>query len=210
MSEVLYIKCSPRTGRSHSVAVADAFIDSYKKTHPNDNINTVDIFKSDLPAFDLAAATAKYKIMHGKEHSEQDREIWAKVVSVIEEFKSADKYVMAVPMWNFSIPYRLKQYIDIIVQPTYTFSVTEDGRYEGLVKGKPIFIAYARGGEYQAGSATEAFDFQKKYLELILGFMGFGDVSSVLIEPTLMAGAEVAQQRRAAAIEEAQKMAKVF
>jgi FMN-dependent NADH-azoreductase len=210
MSEVLYIKGSPRTGRSHSVAVADEFIDSYRQTHPDDNIKTIDIFKADLPAFDLAAATAKYKIMHGQEHSEQDREIWAKVVSIIEEFKSADKYVMAVPMWNFSIPYRLKQYIDIIVQPTYTFSVTEDGNYEGLVKNKPIFIAYARGGEYPAGSATEAFDLQKRYLELILGFMGFSDVHSVSIEPTLMAGAEVAKQRRSAAVEEAKQMARVF
>ena len=206
MSEVLYIKGSPRTGRSHSVAVADAFIDSYRQTHPDDNIKTIDIFKSDLPAFDLAAATAKYKIMHGQEHSEQDREIWAKVVLVIEEFKSADKYVMAVPMWNFSIPYRLKQYIDIIVQPTYTFSVTEDGNYEGLVKDRPIFIAYARGGEYRVGSATEAFDLQKRYLELILGFIGFSDVRSVSIEPTL----EVAKQRQAAAVEEAKQMAKVF
>ena len=149
MSEVLYIKGSPRTGRSHSVAVADAFIESYRQTHPDDNIKTIDIFKSDLPAFDLAAATAKYKIMHGQEHSEQDRVIWAKVVSVIEEFKSADKYVMAVPMWNFSIPYRLKQYLDILIQPTYTFSFSPEQGYSGLViTGKPVFISFSRGGEY--------------------------------------------------------------
>ncbi|MHC4913335.1 MAG: FMN-dependent NADH-azoreductase, partial [Planctomycetota bacterium] len=61
-----------------------------------------------------------------------------------------------------------------------------------------------------AGSATEAFDLQKRYLELILGFMGFSDVHSVSIEPTLMAGAEVAKQRRSAAVEEAKQMARVF
>ena len=155
-------------------------------------------------------ATAKYKVIHTEEHSKEDREIWAKVVSVIEEFKSADKYVMAVPMWNFSIPYRLKQYIDILVQPTYTFSVTKSGSYEGLIKDKPVFIAYSRGGRYLRGTGAEAFDMQTKYLELILGFIGFVDIRSVTVEPTLAGGAEVAKQRRAEAIEEARKMAKEF
>jgi FMN-dependent NADH-azoreductase len=210
MSEVLYIKASPRTGRSHSVAVADVFIDSYRETHPDDNIKTIDIFRSELPVFDLEAATAKYKIMHGEEHSKQDEQIWAEIVSVIDEFKSADKYVMAVPMWNFSIPYRLKQYIDILVQPGYTFSVTEDGNYEGLIKNKPVFIAYARGGEYPLGTDKEGFDLQKKYLELILAFIGFRDVRSITVEPTLAGGSDVAKQRRAAAIDKARKIAGEF
>ncbi|MHC4362686.1 MAG: FMN-dependent NADH-azoreductase [Planctomycetota bacterium] len=210
MSNILYIKCSPRTGRSHSVAVADAFVESYRQTNPDDEIATVDIFQKSLPAFDLAAVTAKYKIMHGQDHSEQDRRIWAEVVSVIEEFKSADKYVMAVPMWNFSIPYRLKQYMDILVQPGLTFTVTGDGGYDGLVKDKSVFIAYARGGEYPAGTAAEAYDLQKRYLELILNYIGLTDIRSVVVGPTLAAGPDVAMQKRSEAIEKAKQMAAEF
>ncbi|MHC4336739.1 MAG: FMN-dependent NADH-azoreductase [Planctomycetota bacterium] len=210
MNRVLYIKGSPRTGRSHSVAVADAFVESYCQAHPEDKIKTIDIFERPLPAFDLPAVTAKYKIMHGTEHSQEDQRIWSQVISIIEEFKSAYKYVMAVPMWNFSIPYRLKQYIDIIVQPTSTFSVTKDGGYEGLIKDKPLFIAYARGGEYPSGSDKEAFDMQKKYLELIMAFIGFGDIRSVVIEPTLAGGSDVARQRREEAVERASQMAEKF
>jgi len=187
MNKILYIKASPRSGHSYSVAVADAFIETYHQTHPDDEINTIDIFKSDLPAFDFKAATAKYKIMYNQQHSEEDRQIWSGVVSAIEEFKSADKYVMAVPMWNFSIPYRLKQYIDILIQPTYTFSVTADGNYD-----------------------KEAFDLQKRYLELILAFIGFSDIRSVTVEPTLAAGPDVAEQRRAKAIEKARQTAREF
>lgn len=210
MSNILYIKASPRTGRSHSVAVADAFVESYRQTHPDDEIKTVDIFQKSLPAFDLSAVTAKYKIMHGQDHSEQDRRIWAEVVLVIEEFKSADKYVMAVPMWNFSIPYRLKQYIDILVQPGLTFTVTEDGGYDGLVKGRPIFIAYARGGEYPAGTAAEAYDLQKRYLELILNYIGLTDIRSVVVGPTLAAGPDVAREKRDQAADQARQMAADF
>jgi FMN-dependent NADH-azoreductase len=210
MSNILYIKASPRTGRSHSIAVADAFVDSYRQIHPEDKIEILELFEKPLPAFDLAAATAKYKIMHGQEHSQDDQKIWAEIVSVIEEFKSPDKYVLAVPMWNFSIPYRLKQYIDIIVQPSYTFSVTQDGNYEGLVKDKPIFIAYARGGEYPPGTDYEGFDLQKRYLELILAFMGFSDIRSVIVGPTLAGGADVAKQKRDEAVERARQMAEEF
>ncbi|HUW19911.1 MAG TPA: NAD(P)H-dependent oxidoreductase [Sedimentisphaerales bacterium] len=210
MSTILYIKASPRTGRSYSVAAADAFVESYRKTHPDDQIKTIDLFEKPLPAFDLAAATAKYKIMDGQEHSEQDRRIWDEVVAVIDEFKSADKYVMAVPMWNFSIPYRLKQYIDIIVQPGLTFTVTDSGGYEGLVKDKSVFIVYARGGDYPQGSGAESYDLQKKYLELILNFIGLTDIRSVVVEPTLAAGPDVAKRKRAEAVEKAGQMAKDF
>lgn len=209
MSTLLYIKASPRTGRSHSIAVADAFVESYRQSHPDDKIKTINIFQEELPAFDLPAVTAKYKVMRTEEHTEEDRRIWAQVVSVIEKFKSADKYVMAVPMWNFSIPYRLKQYIDIIVQPGYTFTVSKNGNYEGLMKDKPVFVVYARGGEYLT-QASKAFDMQTNYLELILGFIGLSDIRSVIVEPTLAGGADIAKQKQVEALERAKQIAKEF
>ena len=61
-------------------------------------------------------------------------------------FKSADKYLVSLPMWNFSIPYKLKQYIDLLVHRGLTFSFTPEGGYKGLVTGKPLVAVYARGG----------------------------------------------------------------
>ena len=156
------------------------------------------------------AVQAKYTILHGQKHSQEELDAWKAVEAVIDEFKSADKYVMAVPMWNFGIPYRLKQYIDILVQPGYTFSYTPEEGYKGLVTGKPIFIAYARGGEYPLGTDYEAFDLQKKYLELILGFMGFTDIRAVAVDPTLMGGPDVGKAKREAAIEQAKQMGRDF
>ena len=209
MSKLLYIKASPMGKLSFSTTIAEAFIEAYCKANPEETVKTIDLFNEQLPAFDFEAASAKYKIMHGKEHSQKDRQIWDKIVSIIEEFKSADKYLLAVPMWNFSIPYRLKQYIDIIVQPGLTFGVTKDGNYEGLVKHKRALVVYARGGEYPPGISQEAFDLQKKYIELILGFMGITDVQSVTVEPTL-AGAEVANKKREEAITKAKAIANEF
>lgn len=210
MSTLLYIQCSPRGQRSKSITVADAFVETYKQKHPDDKIVTLDIFKEKLPAFDGLTVQAKYTIMHGQKHSEEELQAWKKVEKIIERFKSADKYILAVPMWNFGIPYRLKQYIDILVQPGYTFSYSPETGYKGLVTGKPLLAVYARGGEYPTGSPGEALDMQTKYLQQILGFIGFTNIRSVIVEPTLQGSAEAIEVKVQQAAIAAKKIAENF
>jgi FMN-dependent NADH-azoreductase len=210
MSTILYLKASPRGSRSHSLAVAEAFLEGYRQAHPEDQVVTLDLFTLDLPAFDGLRINAKYNIMHGQTHNAAEVEAWKVVEQYIGDFKSADKYVLASPMWNFGIPYRLKHYFDIIVQPGYTFSYAPETGYQGLVTGKPIFLALARGGQYPQGDPAAAVDLQRPYLELILKFMGFNDIRSVIVEPTLAEGPAVAQARRQAGMEKAREMGKSF
>ncbi|MHC5086962.1 MAG: FMN-dependent NADH-azoreductase [Planctomycetota bacterium] len=184
MQKLLYIQASPRKERSKSTQVASAFLESYQKSHADDTVDTLNIFEEDLPTFDGLKVQAKYTILHGKEHTPEERQAWDAIEKIITHFKRADKYVLSLPMWNFSIPYRLKQYIDILVQPGYTFTFGENG-YEGLVKDKPVFVVYARGGSFPEGSEREAFDMQKKYIELFLGFIGFENIQSIVVGPTL-------------------------
>ena len=210
MARVLYIQASPRGERSYSIAGAEAFLEAYRQSHPDDEIVTMNLFDKELPAFDGLTLQGKYNIMHGNDHSAAELEAWREVERLIAEFKEADKYVMAVPMWNFNIPYRLKQYFDIIVQPTYTFNYSPEAGYTGLVTGRPMFISLARGGAYPPGSGFEGYDLQTTYLKVILGFIGITEISSVIIEPTLMQGPEVARRQRAAALVRAREMAASF
>ncbi len=210
MSRLLYIQASPQGKLSYSIQTADAFIQAYKQKYPDDEIVTLNVFDAPLPKFDGFAVQAKYMIMHGKPHSKEQQQAWKEVEQVIAHFKSADKYVLAVPMWNFGIPYRLKQYIDLLAQPGYTFSYSPGKGYEGLVTGKPILVVYARGGQYDPSSGAEAFDLQKKYIELILGFMGFKDIRTIIVEPTLQAGLDIAQAKLAEAQKKAAELAGSF
>lgn len=210
MGRLLYIQASPRGKRSKSITVADAFIEAYKQTCPKDEIETLNLFNTAIPNFDGVVVQAKYTILHGKPHSKEELRAWKAVEGVIERFKSADKYIIAVPMWNFGIPYRLKQYIDILVQPGYTFSYSPETGYNGLVTGKPILTVYARGGEYPPGSQAEALDMQKKYVELILDFIGFKDIRSVVVEPTLQGDAETIAEIVEKAVAQAKKVAVDF
>ena len=210
MNRLLYIQASPRGKLSNCITVADTFIEAYRQKHPDDEIATLNVFDTPIPDFDGLVVQAKYTILHGKPHSQAELKAWMNIEKTIEQFISADKYVLAVPMWNFSIPYRFKQYIDLIVQPGYTFNYSPEKGYQGLVVGKPLLAVYARGGEYTVGSGTETFDLQTKYINLIFGFIGFKDIRSVVIEPTLQAGPDVAEARRQEASNKVREIANNF
>lgn len=208
MTKLLYIESSPRKSRSKSIRVASEFLNAYREKNPSDEVFTIDLWEKTLPDYDGDTIDAKYQVMHGKGVDEKQKNAWQAIVDVCDEFKSADKYVISLPMWNFGIPYKLKHYIDVIAQPGQTFSFDPESGYSGLVTGKPIAVVYARGGAYGSDDA-KGMDFQKRYMEMLLGFIGFTDIQSIVIEPTLAAPDDVAATE-AAAIEAAKSLAMTF
>lgn len=203
MARLLYIEASPRKQRSASIQVAREFLDAYRQSHPDDEVAVLDLWQTTLPPFDGAIIDAKYRILHGEPHTAAEKEAWRAVEEIIAHFKGFDKYLFSLPMWNFGLPYILKHYIDILAQPGYTFSYSPEKGYQGLVTGKPAALIYARGGAYQPGTPAEAMDYQKRYLEMILGFIGFTDFRPIVVEPTLMLGreeyAKLVERQKAAA-----------
>jgi FMN-dependent NADH-azoreductase len=207
MATLLHIQASPMDDRSFSTRAARTFLEAYRASHPGDAVETLDLWSADLPAFDFTAASGKYKVMRGMAHSIEEARAWQRVVETIDRFKSAAKVLVSSPMWNFGIPYRLKHYIDILVQPGLTFSYDPSAGYSGLVTGRPLQLILARGGEYPQGSQAATMDHQRPYLEIIFGFMGFADIRSLVVEPTLN---PVADDRLATALGAAREAAQRF
>lgn len=209
MTKLLYIEASPRKERSASIAVAQNFLAEYRTTHPADTVETLDLWQTELPPFDQSTIDAKYSILHGLPHSPEQKRAWESVERLAAHFKSADKYVFSVPMWNFGVPYILKHYIDLLLQPGLTFSFTPAEGYKGLVTGKPALVIYAQGGQYPKGTPWENYDLQSKYLELVLGFIGFTDVKQVFVNGTLN-GPDGKDEAVAAGTAEALRFARQF
>jgi FMN-dependent NADH-azoreductase len=184
MAKLLHIQASPRTDRSASIAVAKHFLEVYCKAHRGDVVETLNLWEADLPEFDETLLAASYAVKNGQPHTPEQIEAWRTVVLAVDHFKSADKYLFSLPMWNFSIPYRLKHFIDVLVHRGLAFSITPEGGYTGLITGKPAVVIYARGGAYGPGSGAESYDAQSPYLRQILGFVGFTDIKEIFVEPT--------------------------
>ncbi len=195
MAKLLHISASPRGDRSASITVAKHFIKAYQAKHPGDIIETLDLWSVPLPEFDGATIDAKYAVLRGLAHTPEEREAWQAVVRIAEHFKSADKFLFSLPMWNFGLPYKLKHFIDLLVQPGLTFSFSPTEGYKGLVTDKPAVAIYARGGAYGPGTGMEGYDLQSSYLKSALGFIGITDLKPIFVEPTLGAPKEEVEEK---------------
>jgi FMN-dependent NADH-azoreductase len=184
MKSLLHIVASPRA-ESYSTRLSKAFLDSYRQARPEDRIETLDVFRDDVAPFYAPAAKAKYAVLAGQAPRDEAEAAWKPVVEAVDYFKRFDKYVVSSAMWNFGVPYRLKQYIDLIVQPSLTFAYSPEKGFSGLVTGRPMVLLLARGGGYRSGNPLETFDFQESYLRTIFEYIGFRDIRAVSIQGTL-------------------------
>lgn len=181
MKRLLHIIACPREEESRTLQISNVFIDAFTETHSEWVIDELDLSKEELPSMAEKQVGGKYVLLSGKDLYGRLKEAWVEIVQHIDRFRSADFYLVSTPMWNFSIPYMLKHYIDLIVQPKYLFTM-QNGQTEGLIKDKKMVVIATRGGQY-SGDA-QSYDFQEPYLRAIFGFIGIKDIEFIKAEPT--------------------------
>ncbi|MBW2282851.1 MAG: NAD(P)H-dependent oxidoreductase [Deltaproteobacteria bacterium] len=180
---VLHVVGSPRGEASVSTRVARAFLDAYAQTRPGHEVTTLDVWTADLPRFDGDLAIAKLAPLVGETRTPQQEAGWARVERVVADFARHDKIVISAPMWNFGLPWELKHYIDLLVQPGLSFGMNEALEHVGLLADRPVQLVLTRSSPLPEGSPE---DFQLPYLRHILGFIGLHDVRSLVVEGTTL------------------------
>lgn len=186
MTKLLYINASPRA-ESRSAAVAQVYIDAAIAATPGLETDTIKLWDEPLPAFDGDRANAKLAIITGQGQSDGQKTAWDEITSIAQRFIAADTYVFAVPMWNGGIPYRLKQYIDIIHQPGLLFGLDPATGYFGLLTGKRAVLVYTSGA-FSPAAPSPAFgiDHQSAYMRAWLNQAGVSDIAEIRYQPTLL------------------------
>jgi len=208
MNTLLFIQASPSGEESYSISVAHSFISEYLRHNSSTKVKVINVFERDIPPYDKNAVAGRMALKK-EELDHPAAEAWKKIETVCREFMDASIYVFAVPMWNFGIPYALKQYIDNIFQPGMTFKADPEKGLVGLMQGRKAFAAYARGSQY-LGLPTESLDHQTTYFDFVLKFLNFDKIETLIVEPCRVKGREVAAQALAKAQEQALKVAKEF
>ena len=186
--KVLHVIATPRSDNSNSLRITEQFLAELSKHSADLDVEVVDLFNEDLPAIAGDNIETKYTLMHGQPIDRDHVESWTQIERLIERFLAADLYVISSPMWNLSIPYALKYYIDCIVQPGYLFKYNESGYPVGMVHGKKMVCVTARGSDYSAGSPAHALDFMEPYLRAIFGFVGVTDIDFIRMQPADIPG----------------------
>ena len=196
MKELLYIEASPRKSRSASIEVAQGFIEQIRLRHAGVHVHTLDLWASDLPDLSHEMMEAKYAGIAGHERTPGQSAAWDTLRRLAAPLHTAEHILLAVPLWNFGIPYRLKQFIDLVTHKDLLFRFDEAG-LTGLLKGPRATLICARGLDYAVpdGASAHAMDFQRPYLEAWLRFIGVSEVRTVVVEKTLLGAQEDARAR---------------
>ncbi|EOX4448349.1 FMN-dependent NADH-azoreductase [Vibrio alginolyticus] len=170
MSRVLALKSSILGDYSQSNKLVEDFI----KNVDQDKLTVRDLAANPLPVLDFAVATA----LHATEDLSQEQQAVVDLSdTLIEEVKAADTLVIAAPMYNFTIPTQLKNWIDLIARAGVTFKYTENG-VQGLIEGKKAIVVTTRGGIHKDSPTDNV----TPYLRTVLGFVGITDVEFVYAE----------------------------
>jgi FMN-dependent NADH-azoreductase len=180
MKKLLHIIATPRGEESRTLKVAESFLEAFLPGHLDWVIDKLDLSGEALPSLTAKRVDGKYVLLAGKDLFGEQKQAWEEIVLHIERFLSADAYLFSTPMWNFTIPYTLKHYLDVIIQPEFLFRYTPDG-VEGLVRGRKAAVIVSRGGQYST-EATRGYDFQDPYLRMILEWIGISDVTFVVAD----------------------------
>lgn len=186
MTKILFIKGSPRGEDSKSNKLAEIYINKLKAEQPGVSVEIIDLWQEELPEFDGDKSAAKMTFFGVGEMNPQTQTAWDQVVKITQKFIGADHYVISAPMWNGGIPYKLKQYIDIITQPGLLFGFTPEDGYKGLLQNKKASVFYTSGVFAPDVEAKYGSDFHSTYLNWWLNMIGVNSVEAVRFQPSLL------------------------
>jgi len=170
---ILQVNSSVRGTASASTRLANSIVSRLQALQPVATLTVRDTTAQ--PILDEAALGAIFTPADARSPEQAARA--AIDDATIAEVKAADVVVIGVPMYNFGVTVQLKAWIDAIAKAGTTFRYTENGP-EGLLKGKKVYVALARGGLYKDTPA----DSQVPYLKSVLGFLGMTDITFIHAE----------------------------
>jgi len=204
MTRLLHISASPRRELSHSLRAASSFIAGLQAAVDGLEVDRLDIWNERLPEFAGALLSAKYATLDKVSFDEKEAQAWADIRNMVERLDAADAVLLSTPMWNMSIPYRLKHYLDLVTQPGLTFTFDPQQGYSPLLRNRPTVSVVATSGDFTEGTSWGRPDMASAYLRQALKFVGLADSAVVLIGPTrgnpdlVAAGAKRARNELAA------------
>ena len=199
MIDTLIINAHPDP---HSTASATNRMVAHLLTKlPADSVQTVNLAETDIQPLDKAAVEMVIAtVFQGQQPNAEQSALFARMMSVVKQVKSARRLVIAYPMYNFGIPARLKDWLDNLVIPDETFRYGEEGAPQGLMGAHKVLLLQASGGVFSAGPMAQ-MDCASSYLKTLLGgFLGFASVDTVYAEGTA-GNWEAAVQRACAKID---------
>ncbi|MCM3626148.1 NAD(P)H-dependent oxidoreductase [Paenibacillus glycanilyticus] len=197
MAEMLIINSHPKVDSddSFSLRVFKHFLKAYKELNPSAAIEQINLHEEHIPLIDRTALEAREKLEEGTALTESEQSIVDRGYEIIQQFKEAKKYVIVMPLHNFNIPSKLKDYMDHIMVPRETYKFTEQGSVGLLDDGRSLLVIQGSGSIYTNDDWYNKVEFSHKYLKAMFDFLGIKDYQIVRAQGTSIKAPEEVLQK---------------
>lgn len=198
MNKTLIINAHPKIDDTSSVSlqVLNHFLKAYKELIPErEVIEQINLYSDVVPMIDKTVLNAWEKQQKEQELTSQEKKVTKRMSEILQQFKSSNTYIIVLPLHNFNIPSKLKDYMDNIMIARETFKYTENGSVGLLKEGRRMLVIQASGSIYTNNDWYTEVDYANKYLKSMFNFLGIEDYQIVRAQGTaLLDPNEVLQQ----------------
>ncbi|MDP1457758.1 FMN-dependent NADH-azoreductase [Bacillus wiedmannii] len=206
MNKTLIINAHPKVDDTSSVSikVLNHFLVSYKELIPNnETIEQINLYDDVVPMIDKTVLSAWEKQGNGQKLTDEEQKVTERMSEILQQFKSANTYVILLPLHNFNIPSKLKDYMDNIMIARETFKYTETGSVGLLKDGRRMLVIQASGGIYTNDDWYTEVEYSHKYLKAMFNFLGIKDYQIVRAQGTAVLDPNEVLQNAYKEVEEA-------
>lgn len=206
MNKTLIINAHPKVDDTLSVSikVLNHFLVSYKELIPNnETIEQINLYDDVVPMIDKTVLSAWEKQGNGQKLTDEEQKVTERMSEILQQFKSANTYVIVLPLHNFNIPSKLKDYMDNIMIARETFKYTETGSVGLLKDGRRMLVIQASGGIYTNDDWYTEVEYSHKYLKAMFNFLGIEDYQIVRAQGTAVLDPNEVLQNAYKEVEEA-------
>lgn len=187
MKKLLYITVNSKPEKySSSKTIGRAFVSRYIELNPEFEMEEVDLYKDFIPRLEdkhFSGRSCCVDPNDEKLDSKTKKEV-ERIIELSNQFKEADLYVIAAPLWSLSFPAPLKEYIDCIIQNKITIKISPE-EVKGLLDDKQREMVYIQssGGEIP-WLTRNVFNKGLNYVEDIMKFLGIKKFHQLLVDGT--------------------------
>lgn len=188
MKKLLYITVNSKPENlSASKTVGRAFVNRFLDLYNDFEVEELDLYETRLPRLQYEYFQNRNCLVEKEAFDKLDKKSQDEVheiVKLADQFKEADMYVIAAPMWSLSFPAPLKEYIDCIIMDGKTVKINKD-KIDGLLDDKQRGMVYIQS----SGGAIPwilkmVMNKGVNYIEDIMKFAGIKRFEELLVDGT--------------------------
>lgn len=188
MKKLLYITVNSKPEElSASKIVGRELVNRFLVRHTDFELDELDLYKCHIPRLEYEYFEKRNCMIKeedfNKLNQNQQEEVH-KMVKLADQFKEADLYVIAAPMWSLSFPSPLKEYIDCVVMEGKTIHIEKDN-VEGLLNDKQRGMVYIQSsGGSIPWYLKMVMNKGLNYVHDIMKFIGIKRFEELLVDGT--------------------------